>query len=147
MKAYELTYIISSQITSDEAENVKKGTETFIQSKGGVILKSEKSVPQSLAYPIKKQSSGYFAILEFQAPENTLKEIRAKIQKDTNILRSFIVIKHPPKKMKERRMKRPIAADHKIKSKSETSEVFKEKAKKEDVKPEDIDKKLEEILG
>ena len=62
MKTYELTYIISSQLMSSEADGLMKEVESFIQSKDGVVLKSEKTAAQPLAYQIKKQSSGYFAI-------------------------------------------------------------------------------------
>ena len=149
MKHYELTYIISSGIKSEEAENLKKEVEVFVQSKGGVIVKSEKTVPQSLAYPIKKNSSGFFVTLEFQGEEKEIKELKEKLEKEKGILRHFIIVKKPIKHMKERRTKKPQI------SQKESSDVFKEKPKKEsfgpvqdkEIKAEDIDKKLEEILS
>src|SRR3989338_7690863 len=118
MKTYELTYIISSQISTDESEALRKDLESFVQSKEGVILKSEKTTPQTLAYPIKKHSSGYFATLTFQVLEDKVKEIKDKLEKDLKVLRHFILIKRPVKIKKE-----------------------------ETVKTEDIDKKIDEILS
>jgi small subunit ribosomal protein S6 len=97
MKPYELTYIISSKMTSADSDNLKKDIETFAQNQGGLILKSEKTAPQSLAYPIKKHSSGYFATLEFKIEEKEIKKIKEKIEKDKKILRHFILIKKPAK--------------------------------------------------
>ncbi len=149
MKPYELTYIISSAQKSDDAENLKKEVEVFVQEKGGVIVKSEKTVPQSLAYPIKKQSSGFFVTLEFQGEEKEIKPLQEKLEKNQNILRHFLIIKKPAKQMKERRTRRPMMAESRMKAKPETSSVYKEKFKKEEseVSLKDIDKKLDEILS
>jgi len=150
MKPYELTYIISSDEKSEEAENLKKEVEVFVQEKGGIIVKSEKTVPQSLAYPIKRHSSGFFVTLEFQTEEKEIKALVEKLEKNPKILRHVIIIKKPVKQRKERRTRKPIMMP---KDKSGVSEVYKEKAKKEpfgpkeEVKLEDIDKKLDEILS
>lgn len=146
MKPYELTYIISSDVKSEEAENLKKGVEVFMQEKGGVIVKSEKTVPQSLAYPIKKHSSGFFVTLEFGAEEKEIKLLQEKLAKDAKILRHVIVVKKPAKKLKERRTRKPAILQ---KDKLDTSEVYKQKPKKEETKVQlgDIEKKLDEILS
>ena len=60
MKTYELTYIIPSSVTTEDTATVMREVDSFIQSKEGVILKSENTAAQTLAYPIKKNSSGYF---------------------------------------------------------------------------------------
>jgi len=150
MKPYELTYIISSAENSENAEALKKDMETFIQSKGGVILKSSKTVPQSLAYTIKKQSSGYFATLEFQIEEKEIKELKEKLEKESKILRHFLIIKKPIKQMKARRVRKtPLVEKFVTESKSAIMGVFKKKDHHEADKVElkDIDKKLDEILS
>ncbi|MDO8623405.1 MAG: 30S ribosomal protein S6, partial [archaeon] len=63
MKPYQLTYIISPDITSEQAETESKNIESIVQDKKGVVLKSEKPSAKTLAYPIKKQSSGFFGVL------------------------------------------------------------------------------------
>ena len=147
MKSYELTYIISSAIKSEEAESVKKEFETFVQEKGGVVLKSQKTVPQSLAYPVKKQSSGYVATLEFQAQENAVKPLKEKAEQHSNILRNAIIIKKPVKQVKARRAKRTLMVENAGKSKSQNTEVYTQKARMKETRIEDIEKKLDEILG
>ena len=147
MKPYELTYIISSAVSSDDSETVKKELETFVQEKGGLILKSVKTVPQGLAYPIKKNSSGFFVTLEFQSEEKEIKGLKEKLEKEVKILRHFIIIKKPMKVMKERRTRKPLMTEHKARIKTDNTEVYTTKAKKGDTKIEDIDKKLDEILS
>ena len=118
MKPYELTYIISSAQKSEDAQNLTKEVEAFIQEKGGVIVKSEKTVPQSLAFPIKKQSSGYFAILEFQIEEKEIKGIKEKLGKEVNVLRSSLVVKMPAKPVKKRRTRKPMTEEQ-VKAKTD----------------------------
>src|SRR3989344_6081323 len=103
MKPYELTYIISSEITSEESEAVAKNIESLIQEKEGVILKSEKPSPRTLAYPIKKQASGFFGVLEFQLEPEHFGELKEKLQKNDKIIRHMLIIKNPTKIQKERR--------------------------------------------
>ena len=141
MKPYELTYIISSSLTGEEADKVKKDIEAFVQEKGGVILKSEKTVPQSLAYPIKKHSSGYFITLEFQLEEKEVKQLNTNITKEPKILRHFLIVKKPIKMMKERRTKKPFTSEERAGVMPGT------KPKEKPANLEDIDKKLDEILS
>lgn len=129
---------------SQEADALAKEAEAFVQSKNGVIVKSEKTSAQPLAYQIKKQSSGYFAILTFQAQENTIKEIKEKLAKESKVLRSFIIVKKPIKEMKERRIRKPLFTPEKEAS---VSPYVTETKKTEEVSPEDLNKKLDEILG
>lgn len=140
MKSYELTYIISSAISADEAANVAKENETFIQSKEGVILSSQKSVAQTLAYPIKKQHSGYFVTTIFQAAEDKLKELKAALESNKSILRSVILIKKPAKEVKPRRTRKPLFSTEGVGIGSPEKKIQKA------VNPEDLDKKLDELL-
>ena len=145
MKTYELTYIISSQISQEASDAVKKDMESFVQGKEGVVLKSEKSAPKTLAYPIKKHSYGYFATLTFQVLEDKIKAIKEALEKNVNVLRHFILIKWPAKVMKERRSKKPLFMQHKVEESPFTAAGMKKK--EEIAKTEDIDKKIEEILS
>jgi len=141
MKTYELTYIISSGITLDEVDAITKEVETFIQAGEGVILHSEKTTAQTLAYPIKKQSSGYYVITTFQIAESKIKELKALLEKQKDILRHFILYKRPVKEMEVRRTRRPMPA-------TEAAIVEnKDKKKGEKAEIEEINKKLDEILS
>jgi len=142
MKSYELTYIISSEMKSEEADNLKKEVELFAQDRGGVIIKSEKTVPHILSYSIKKHASGYFVTLEFQVEEDKIKEIRAKLEKEAKVLRHAVIIKKPIKAVKERRTRKPVAVPS-----AQTIGANKEATHIEKPALEDIEKKLDEILS
>jgi len=159
MKPYELTYIISPEITAEEAEAEAKSIELLIQGKEGVIIKSEKPTPKTLAYPIKRQGSGFFVILEFQLEPEHIGELKEKIQKNSKIIRSMLIIKNPVKIQKERRTRRkPLVSSTTaptttgVPEEAKAEEENKEESKKEKktskkVELNEIEKKLDEILS
>src|SRR3989344_5979850 len=105
MKTYEISYIISSKITSEEANKVAKEIESAAQSAEGIILKTEKPAVRMLAYPIKKQSSGYFVSLDFQIEESRAGKVREAVEKNGNIIRCFLAAKSPVKELKRKRVR------------------------------------------
>ena len=62
MKTYELSYIISSEITSEEAEAKAREIEGAIQSREGIILKQLNPVAKTLAFPVGKRASGFLGL-------------------------------------------------------------------------------------
>ncbi len=144
MKTYELTYIISSGVNQGESDNLIKEVESLIQSKNGLMLKSDKTTPQMFSYPIQKQSSGYFVALDFQMEENKIKELKENLEKNKNILRQLI-IKKPIRAFKERRVRRPFFTDKKPTERFSLTD--NKKTSTEKTESIDIDKKLDEILG
>lgn len=154
MKTYELTYIISPEITSEEAENKAKEFEALIQSKEGVILRQDKPIAKTLSYLIKKQRSGFVGILEFQLEPEKLKEIDENMAKNEKIIRHMIVIKNPAKAQKPRRTKKApsfFGIEFLFKKDAEQPLPTQEKAEAEKIEKKvelkDIEEKLEEILG
>ncbi|KKQ20483.1 MAG: 30S ribosomal protein S6 [Candidatus Staskawiczbacteria bacterium RIFCSPLOWO2_12_FULL_37_15] len=151
MKTYELTYIISSEITSEEAGAMAKEVNSFIESKEGTILRSENPVAKTLSYPIKKFGSGYFVVLEFSAEPEKIKELGEKLKNDKKILRHLVIIKRPARTRKERKSVRKLIFSNEAETKNGTAdknlraEAAEEKGKK--IELEEIEKKLDEILG
>jgi len=148
MKTYQLTYLIASAVTSDQAQILSNEFENFIQDEGGIIIKSEKNGLQTLAFPIKKQSSGYFFTLESQLQEDKIKKIEENFKKDKNILRHIIVVKKPTRISRKGRIRKPPL--FKVTDKESITEIFPtERTIKNTgkLKTIDIDKKLDEILG
>jgi len=150
MKTYELTYIISPEISFEEVESATKEFESFIQSNKGVILKQENPTAKTLAYPIKKHASGFVGSIEFNLNPEKIGELQKELQKDGKMLRHMIIIKEAVKIKKERRTRSaPVTAEEP--KKEVISEKENESAKpaeiKEKIELKDIEQKLDEILG
>jgi ribosomal protein S6 len=152
MKTYELTYIVSPEITSEEAESKAKELEFLISSKEGTILKQSNPIARTLSYPIKKHASGFFGVLEFQVEPEGLLELKETLLKDGKIVRHMVIIKEAAMMRKERRTRTkpsPIFdIEKKIENKTEEKEEKPEKKpEKEKVELKDIEHELDEILG
>ena len=106
MKTYELTYIISPELTSDQIASKEKEVESAIQSREGVIIKQAKPMAKTLAYPIGRFSSGFFGVLEFQIEEEKLPEVKAMLSTDAKIIREMVTIKEPARIRKARRTRK-----------------------------------------
>lgn len=141
MKTYELTYIVSSGLSTEEVDNVVKEIDTFVQSQNGVIMSSEKSAAKPLSYRIAKQSSGYFVTSTLQLEETSVKPLQEKLNHEKNVLRHAVMVKKAVKASKERRTRKPMAQTEKLTAPVATKKVT------EKVNPEDLDKKLDEILS
>lgn len=151
MKTYELTYIISPEITSEEAGAKAKEIESAVQNKEGTILKQLNPVAKTLAYPISKRASGFFVVLEFQLESEKLEELAEIIKKDGKIVRNMLIIKEAAKPKKERRIKVKSAAIFEVEQKTGNNEIPKPAAAKAEgkgkVELKDIEQKLNELLS
>lgn len=149
MKIYELTYIITPDITSEEAGIKAKELEKEIQSNDGLILKQTSPVAKTLAYPIKKRASGFLGTIEFQIEPEKLKQIKEFALKDDKIARHIITEKKTAKVRKAKRIKNKITVEKEIRTENiiEKQHPVKTTDTKEKVELKDIEEKLEEILG
>ena len=110
MKTYELTYIVSPEITAEEAVAKGKEIESLIQAKEGLIVKQSNPSAKTLSYPVKKRASGFLGILEFKSEPEKLLELKETIGKDNKIIRYILVIKRPIKPKKIRGARKIIQA-------------------------------------
>jgi len=161
MKTYELTYIISPAITSEEALAKAKEIESAIQTKDGVINSHTNPSAKPLSYPIKGSASGFFGILEFQLEPEKMPSVADILTKDKKIVRHLITTKEKARIRKERKPKsllqekpaiEPTGLEATSQSEaslapSEQESASKKKTTKEKVELKDIEHELDEILG
>jgi len=151
MKTYELTYIISPEITSEEAESFSREIEDYISKKEGSILNRSIPVAKTLTYPIKKHMSGFIGTLEFKLEAEHLLQLKETLNKDGKINRHMIIIKNPVKigKIRGRKNKiiepaKEVLTEGNIQEKNAHQETIIPSKK---VELKDIEQKLDEILG
>jgi small subunit ribosomal protein S6 len=134
MKTYELTYLISSELTDEQAASLQNKISALIKEEGGLLTGEVSISRKKLAYPVKKQSQAYLAVVNFQLSAEKLINLEKALKADSQILRHLVLIKRPTKVIKKSRM---MVIEPKI-----------EKPKKEKkVELKEIEKKLEEILA
>lgn len=143
MKIYELNYLIPQTATEEEARALQERINSFIVEKQGLLEKSDMG-KRRLGCPIKKQRMAYLAVAIFGFDPEKIKELEDKIKSEDKILRHIIVVKRLPKARDSKR-RMPHFPAVKTSISSESPSVGKEKIKKVEI--EEIEKKLEEILG
>ena len=91
MNKYEMMFIVKATMEESNvkaaAENVKKLAESL-----KVKVESFKEMGQKkLAYPIKKEVSGYYFVMTMTANKDAIKEIDRKASIDENVIRHLII--------------------------------------------------------
>lgn len=132
MKPYELSYLIAPELSEPEIKGFQEKIVGWVQEKG-ILIDTRLAKKFTLAYPIKGRVSAFFATLNFQSKAEDIIGLENKIKAEPNVIRYLILTKFAPK-VKARRSKPRIVK--KI-----------EEPKKEKAKLEEIEQKLEEVLG
>ncbi|PIP25128.1 MAG: hypothetical protein COX34_00360 [Candidatus Nealsonbacteria bacterium CG23_combo_of_CG06-09_8_20_14_all_36_12] len=134
MRFYELTSLISSKLSEEEARKISEKINSFIQKEEGILDKEANPLKLKLALPIKKERQAYLLTLNFYLDLGKLENLEKKLKSTPEILR-FLV----------QRKKLEIA---KILPEKPLLKIKKPlKPREEKVELEEIEKKLEEILG
>lgn len=132
-KMYEIGYLLSPLISEENLDEEISALRKLIEDKQGFIMNENRARSQNLAYPVKGFNSAYFGWIKFAVSPEVLPEIKISGDK---IIRFLII-----KTIKETAVPRLIK---KIVKKKISFERPKEKL---GIKPEEIDKKIEELLG
>ena len=89
---YESVFVFSGQLSPKLAEDKFNETIEQITQAGGKILKKEKWGLRTLAYKIKKNSKGYYFMINSEKSYEALSKFDQKIKQDDDFLR-FLNIK------------------------------------------------------
>lgn len=144
-RQYELNYFLSPDLSQEEVFDFSQKISNFLNEIQGKVEVSKEPKIQKLAFPLKKHNQGYFGEIKFLANPEKIFDIEKKLKLEKEILRFSILVILPTKQKIEKPVKKPKIhpAEQPV---SETRET-KPEAKREKVKLEEIDKKLEEIMG
>ena len=135
MKHYELTYLISSEMSEEEVKSLPEKVFVLIQEAGGIIENKSFPLRRKLAYPVNKQEDAYLAVLTFQLDPEKLAGLEKKLKAEGQILRYLLLVKKPAKEVK--RVIRKVISEKPVLTQSQEKKV----------ELKEIEKKLEEILN
>ena len=91
MNKYEMMFIVKTTLDEEAANKVSKVYEDIIKSMKGNLTDSKNLGNKKLAYPIKKEATGYYYVLNFEATPEIVAEVDRKARIDENILRHMII--------------------------------------------------------
>lgn len=148
VKNYEIAYLINPDVPEDEAFGVAGKITSAIQEGHGVVGRIEEPKKRKLAYAIRKFGNAYFGWTTFTIAPEHLTDVEKKIKAEPQVLRRLIVeeVKRMVPEYRPRvgrPMRRPALP------RLEEVKPFVPAAPKEEdkAKLEELDKRLEEILG
>jgi len=150
IKTYEVAYLISPEVAEDEVFGEAGKITSAIQDAHGLVGHIEEPKQQRLAYPIQKKKAAYFGWTTFTTAKENLPEIEKKLKQEKNIIRYLIVeeVKRPIAPIRPARPAGPRRVPPKpIESKPITPFIPAAPKEEDKAKIEELDKKLEEILG
>jgi len=143
MKPYELTYLVSSELTPEQMEILVKKINSLILEHGE-ITSSLSPIKRNLTYPIKKLNTAFLNQIEFNFEPEEIDKLKKEINKENEILRIMLTEKKNIKIKKKTRSAMPrsklFLEDTKISPKKELKET------KQKIGLEEIGEKLDEIL-
>ena len=86
---YESVFILSGLMSPTSAGKKFDSFTEKIKKAGGKILKTESWGLRSLAYKIKKNSKGYYYLINSECDTKTLNELNSLVKQDDDFLRFF----------------------------------------------------------
>jgi len=144
MKLYELTYLISPELSEEELKNLSKKISDFILEEEGTLKKTVELFRKKLGYVIKNKEEAFWATLNFHLNPEKIKNLREKLKPETQILRYMILTKKESKTSEKKVLPKTEKPPETI---IESSQPTTQQPKTEKVELKEIDKKIEEILS
>ncbi len=86
---YENVFILSGQLSKKSADDFYDILIKKIENSGGKVLKSEFWGLRDLAYKIKKNSKGYYYMINCDCDSKIFKDFDTMVRQDLNFLRFF----------------------------------------------------------
>lgn len=91
MQRYDLLYIIPVTFEEEKINSIKAEVRSRLKDAGGVIISEVEMGRRKLAYPIKKQSTGYYDGFEFDLTPNKINDFEKYLKLSDEIIRHLIV--------------------------------------------------------
>ena len=115
LRPYEILVIADPRPTDEEVAALLTQLEEQIKGLGAEVGKMENWGKRRLAYDIRKQREGTYAVFEAKAEPSMVKELERQLRLNENVLR-FLSTRVPTrsKKARSRKAQEPPAGDTKV---------------------------------
>ncbi|MFH1287464.1 MAG: 30S ribosomal protein S6 [bacterium] len=90
MKNYEVIYIINSNKTDEEAEEIINKFRQIVVTTNGKVVSVEKWGRKKLSFIIKKESKGNYVFMKINCEAKTLNELVRNFRLNDNIIRHLV---------------------------------------------------------
>lgn len=91
MTKYEIMFIVKATLEDDKNKSVTDELQKLINVKPSKVIEFKDMGKKKLAYPIKKELSGCYYVMNVEATNETIKEFDRKVSINENVLRHLII--------------------------------------------------------
>lgn len=151
-KSYQLTCFVSPDLKEEKLNEVIKKIEQLITGNEGAVQYTGTPVKKSLPYKIKKHQDAFYFLLNFLLPASGIRKICRKLNLEKRLLRYLITVQKQLKENDRLKKSRRIKKELDFKMIDRIEPIFPPEPtvraeKKEKVRIQELDKKLDEILN
>ncbi len=93
MTNYEIMFIVKATLDEETLNKIVKDAQALITNNDSKVIEFKEMGRKKLAYPIKKEVSGYYYLMNVSATHECIKEFDRKLLINENILRHLILKK------------------------------------------------------
>ena len=93
MTNYEIMFIVKATLDETALNNITKEVQKLITGSKGKVVEFKDLGRKKLAYPINKEVSGFYYLINAEANTETIQEFDRKLRINENILRHLILKK------------------------------------------------------
>lgn len=93
MKRYETLFIVQVDLPDDELSNLIERYSSIITAFKGTVVKTEKWGKRKLAYEIRKQTNGYYILIDFVGKSAVIEEMERNFKIDDKVLKFMTILK------------------------------------------------------
>lgn len=91
MTNYEIMFIVKTTMESDKIKGTIENMKKIITDGKGKIVDTKDMGERKLAYPIKKELTGYYYVLRVEASKEVIAEFDRRASIDETVLRHLII--------------------------------------------------------
>jgi small subunit ribosomal protein S6 len=93
LKRYETLFIVQIDLPADEINSIIDRYKAIVTALKGTIIKAEKWGKRKLAYEIRKQSNGFYVLLDFAGKSAIIDELERNLKIDDKVLKFMTIMK------------------------------------------------------
>ena len=87
MQHYELMVIFTPVLSEEEYRAAQKKYTSFVTDNGGEVVHENPWGLKSLAYPIRKKTTGLYWVMEYTAPSIFNEKLKIQLLRDESVIR------------------------------------------------------------
>lgn len=91
MTKYEIMFIVKATLEESQLSSITKDVQKLITDNKSKVIEFKDMGRKKLAYPINKEVSGFYYLMNVEATSEVIQEFDRKLKINENILRHLIL--------------------------------------------------------